>query len=143
MQDCWSFTCCLSWTLDHRRNVVSLSRFCRYYFGRCSSELAQLVPLPYSRGRSTRSSDRLHDFSVIIPRSYKDVYVKSFFPGTTRLWNSLSIECFPWTFDLSGLTFLWFDLSGLTLRFELFCDSFSCNSVPLSDCSALHGVNPN
>ena len=27
--------------------------FYRYYFGRCSSELAQLVPLPYSRGRST------------------------------------------------------------------------------------------
>ena len=39
--------------LAHRRNVVSLSLFYRYYFGRCSSELAQLVPLPYSRGRST------------------------------------------------------------------------------------------
>ena len=31
--------------LDHRRNVASLSLFYRYYFGRCSSELAQLVPL--------------------------------------------------------------------------------------------------
>ena len=48
--------------LAHRRNVASLSLFYRYYFGRCSSELAQLVPLPYSRGRSTRYSDRLHDF---------------------------------------------------------------------------------
>ena len=27
-----------------------LSLFCRYYCGRCSSELAQLVPLPFSRG---------------------------------------------------------------------------------------------
>ena len=35
----------------HRRNVASLSLLCRNYFGRCSSELAQLVPLPYSRGR--------------------------------------------------------------------------------------------
>ena len=34
--------------LTHRRNVTSLSLFYRYYFGRCSSELAQLVPLPYS-----------------------------------------------------------------------------------------------
>ena len=50
--------------LTHRRNVASLSLFCRYYFGRCSSELAQLVPLPFSRGRSTRYSERLHDFSV-------------------------------------------------------------------------------
>ena len=53
--------------LAHRRNVASLSFFYSYYFGRCLSELAQLVPLPYSRGKSTRYSDRLHDFSVTIP----------------------------------------------------------------------------
>ena len=34
--------------LAHCRNVASLSLFYRYYFGRCSSELAELVPLPYS-----------------------------------------------------------------------------------------------
>ena len=34
--------------LAHRRNVASLSLFYRYYFGRCFSELAQLVPLPFS-----------------------------------------------------------------------------------------------
>ena len=88
--------------LAHWRNVASLSLFYRYYFGRCSSELAQLVPLPYSRGRSTRYSNRLHDFSVTIPRCYEDVYVNSFFPHTARLWNSLPIQCFPLTYDLSG-----------------------------------------
>ena len=77
--------------LAHRRNVASLSLFYRYYFGRFPSELAELVPLPYSRGRSTRYSDRLNDFSVTIPRCYKDVYVNSFFPRTARLWNSLPI----------------------------------------------------
>ena len=71
--------------LTHRQNVASLCLFYRYYFGRCSSELAQLVPLPFSRGRSTRYSDRLHDFSVTIPRCYKDVYVNNFFPRTARL----------------------------------------------------------
>ena len=54
-----------------RRNVASLSLFYRYYFGRCSSELAQLVPLPYSRARSTRYSDRFYDFSVTFPRFCK------------------------------------------------------------------------
>ena len=88
--------------LAHRRNVASLSLFYRYYFGRCSAELAELVPLPFSRGRSTRCSDRLHDFSVTIPRCYRDVYVNSFFPHMARLWNSLPIECFPLTYDLSG-----------------------------------------
>ena len=46
----------------HRRNVASLSLFYSYYFGRYSSELAQLFPLPLSRRRSTRYSDRLLDF---------------------------------------------------------------------------------
>ena len=34
--------------LAHCRNVASSSLFCRYYFGRCFSELVQLVPLPFS-----------------------------------------------------------------------------------------------
>ena len=102
MQDCWSFTCCFSGTLAHCQNVASLSLFYRYYFGRCFSELAQLVPLLFSRGKYTRYSDILHDFSINIPRYYKDVYVNSFFPCTAKLWNSLPIKCFPLTYDLSG-----------------------------------------
>ena len=38
----------LAHPLAHRRNVVSLSIFYRHHFGRCSSELAELVLLPYS-----------------------------------------------------------------------------------------------
>ena len=39
--------------LAHCRYVANLSLFYRYYFGtgRCSSELAQLVPHPYSHNR--------------------------------------------------------------------------------------------
>ena len=65
--------------LTHCRNVTSLSIFYRYYFARFSCKLAQLVPF---RGRSTRCSDRLHDFSVTVRRCYKDVYVSSFFPSS-------------------------------------------------------------
>ena len=70
--------------LADRQKVASLSFFYRYYFGRCSSELTQLVPLPFSRGK-TCYSDRLHDFSVTIPRCYRDVYVNSFSPHAARL----------------------------------------------------------
>ena len=86
--------------LVHCRNVASLSAFYKYYFDRCSSELAQLVPPPFSGGKSTRYSDRLHDFSATTPRCY---YVNSFFPRTARLWNSLPIECFPLTYDINGI----------------------------------------
>ena len=88
--------------LAYPRNVDSLSLFYRYYFGRCSSQLAELVPLPFSQGRSTCYSDRLHDFSVTIPRCYKGVYINCFFPRTAKLWNSLPMECFPLTYELSG-----------------------------------------
>ena len=92
--------------LAHRLNVASLSLLYRYYFDRCSSELAQLVPLPFSRVRSTWYSDRLHDFSVHIPRCYKGVHlVNSFFPHIARLWNSLPIEYFLLTYNLNGFKF--------------------------------------
>ena len=39
--------------LAHRRYVASISLFYGYYFARCSSERAQLVPLPSSRGKCT------------------------------------------------------------------------------------------
>ena len=47
--------------LTHRRNVASLSFFCRYYFGEWSSKLAELVSLPSSLG-PTCYSHRSHDF---------------------------------------------------------------------------------
>ena len=48
--------------LAHRRIVASFSLFYRYYIGLWPSELAQLVPLRFYPGRSTRYSDRLHDY---------------------------------------------------------------------------------
>ena len=44
-----------------------------------------VVPLPYFRPRSARHSDRLHNFSVSIPRCYKNVNANSFFPPTAQL----------------------------------------------------------
>ena len=88
--------------LTHRQDVANLNLFYRYCFGRCLSELAKLVPLSYSGGRSTRYSDWLHHFSVTIHRCYKGVYVNRFFLHTAKLWNSLATECFPLTFDLSS-----------------------------------------
>ena len=102
--------------LAHLRNKASLCLFYRYYFGRCSYELVQLVPLPYSRGRSTRYSDGFQNFSVTTPR-YQDVYVDSFFTHTRRHWNFVPIDCFPLTHDLNGFK------SGIN-RHLLCVDSF-------------------
>ena len=73
----------------------------KYYFGRYSSELAKLVPLPYSHRKPTPYSDRLHDF----PWCYKDDHVNSFFPATFGLCNSVPTECFSLTCDLNDHKF--------------------------------------
>ena len=43
-------------------NIIILSFFYRYCFCRCSSELAELFPLPLSSDRSTHYFSWLHDF---------------------------------------------------------------------------------
>ena len=133
-----SLAACLK-RLAHRRIVASLSLFYRYYFGRCSSELAQLVPFPFSRWRSTLYSDRLHDFSVTIPSCYKDGCVNSFFPRTARLWNSLPKECFPLTYDVSGFKSR---INRHLLAVHSFLTDFLYAVIFLCS-SALRGVNLN
>ena len=68
------------------RTVVPSLAFSLVHLFICSSELAQLVPLPHYWGRSTCYSDRLHGFSVTIPKCYKDDYVRYvIFPVFTRV----------------------------------------------------------
>ena len=76
------------------QNLASLNLSYRYYSGKCSFGLADLILVLYFCRESTC---QVAWFSVDIPRCYKDVYVNSSFPGTARLWNSLSAESFPLT----------------------------------------------
>ena len=90
--------------LAHRHNIVSLSLFYRYYFGRCSFELTEVVPLPCSHARSTRYSNKSH-FSVTIPTCYKDVCINISTNSFRLQLDSgilfLKVLCFD--FDLNGL----------------------------------------
>ena len=52
-------------SLAHCWNVASLNLFYRYYFGRCSSGPAELVPLLYSQGRSIHF--HINSTTVITP----------------------------------------------------------------------------
>ena len=81
------------------RNAASLRLFYRHYFGRFSSELAQMVPLHHFRGRPIRHSDRLHDFSVTIPRCFKVDLLPA--PVDSVGILCLYSECFPLNYDRS------------------------------------------
>ena len=87
--------------MAHRQNVASLNLFYRYYFGRCSSKVAKMVPFPYSHGRSICYCNSYHHFLVAIPRFYKDFYINNLFLHTARLWNFLSVDWPLLTYNLS------------------------------------------
>ena len=134
----------------HHQHLAISTLFYRHNVGRCSFELAELVPFPYSCDRSTCYSNRLHDFSVIIPRAFKNFCVNSFFPCTARIF--LSVEAFPLTSDPNGFkskvnNYLFslgsFFQSNLPISFLFFSLSFSCKFMSCSGSSALLGLNPN
>ena len=88
-------------SLEHRRNVASLSLFYKYFHGHCSRDLSDLVPSVKSFARSTRLASASHPFTVEIPHG-KVFYSRSFFPRTATLWNSLPNSCFPPTYNLQA-----------------------------------------
>ena len=132
--------------LAHRQNVASLSLFYKYYFVICSCELAQLVPLPFSRRRSTRYSDRLHVFSGTIHRCLCQLFLSSH----SKTLEFSAYRMLPLTYDLNGFKSR-FNTHLLTvgsfatdlLYALIFLCFFFCNSMPCSGCLALCGVNPN
>ena len=88
-------------SLVHRRHMASLSFFYRYYFAKCSSELAQLVPLHFSRGVPLLilidSMNFLLPFLNIKRTSMSTIpFFAKLGPG-----YSLPIECFSLTYDLN------------------------------------------
>ena len=86
--------------LSHRRSVASLCLFFRYFHGKCSTSLSNLVPPVRVFERRTRLSACSHPYTVAVPRCRTKSYSSSFFPRTASLWNSLPGACFPSSFDL-------------------------------------------
>ena len=54
-------------SLTHRRLVVDLSTFYRYFYGHCSLEIKNIIPGPVRRVRTSRNSTESHPFQVTLP----------------------------------------------------------------------------
>ena len=101
---------------------------------------------PFPRGMSTPYSETLPDFSVTIPRCYKDIYVNSLFPHTSMLWNSLSAKCFPLKYILNGLksllTHRYSDQEGNGFQFSKFSQKMDIESFPIKSEDFVTGYAP-
>ena len=89
--------------ISHRRDVASLSLFYKYYYGKYSSEIADLIPPKRITVRSIRFSEQIHRHTVNSPMcSPSKFYQSSLFPCTAALRNSLTNEYFPPDYDLTA-----------------------------------------
>ena len=143
----------LQW-LCHRlaktRKIPLESSYCRVYLSITCFVFYLTLPLPDEAICDTsilfNSVFSMHDFSVTIPRCYKDVYVNNFFHRIARLWNSWSAEYSSLNYNLNGFhsrvstNLLPFSFS---ICFPTFSFSVICNSMPCSGCYVLRGVSPN
>ena len=88
--------------LSHRWDIASISLFYKYYYGKCSSELVNLVPPKRVTVRSTCFSEQMHRRTINSPLCSTKFYQSSIFPCTAALWNSLTNECYPPDYDLTA-----------------------------------------
>ena len=144
MQDCSSFPCCLSWTLLHRRNVASLSFF----------NLVITLANVHLNWLNWFHFLILEEGGLLVILIDCMIFLLPFMDVARMSMSTVNrilclIECFRLTYDLSGLKFR-INRHSLSVGFfwtdflyALFFLFFSCNSIPYSDVSTLHGVNPN
>ena len=86
--------------LSQRHDVASLSFFYRYFHGRCSDALHQMVPPLKKFGRRTWLVNISHQYLLDIPKVKSKFHSQSFFPRTAVIWNSLPKSCFPDIYNL-------------------------------------------
>ena len=88
--------------LQLRRDVGDLSLFYRYFNGRCSAEIAGMIPRVVVPKRCTRQSSQSHCFTVELKTNRTKQFDCSFIPRASRLWNSLPQEVFPDSFNMQS-----------------------------------------
>ena len=84
--------------------------FYRCYFEQCSSKLAEFALLSYPHRKSSRCSDKFHEFSFTIPRCYKDVLQVQELIVSFCLWavsNQLCYVFFSLSSSFSCSSFQW------------------------------------
>nr|CAI5857045.1 unnamed protein product [Callosobruchus analis] len=87
-------------SLEHRRRVAALSLFYRFYHGRCSRELSQIITPKAVRKKYTREALCAHPYQVEVATPRTSLLQHSFFWRTSTPWNELPGNLFPDDYSL-------------------------------------------
>jgi len=111
-------------SLSHRRLVVDLSIFYRYFHGHCCQDIKNIIPDSMRRVRTTRNSTYSHPFQVTLPNPQTLSHKSSFIPRTIHLWNHPILFLNPTIFHLLNLTLTNLILSPFLLKRPLIFSVF-------------------
>ena len=77
-------------SLQHRREVAAIKVLYKMHTSHCPRDLQELLPCPYTSGRTTRASSSMPNHALAMPHAKTSTLDRTFLHSAIRIWNALS-----------------------------------------------------
>ena len=75
--------------LKHRREVAAVTVLYKMHSSHCPRDLQELLPCPYTSGRTTRASSSMPNHALAMPHAKTSTLDRTFLHSAIRIWNAL------------------------------------------------------
>ena len=76
-------------SLQHRREVATVTVLYKMHTSRCPRDLQELLPRPYTSGRTTGASSSMPNHALAMPHAKTSTLHTTFLHSAIRIWNAL------------------------------------------------------
>ena len=76
-------------SLQHRREVAAVTVLYKMHTSHCPRDLQELLPCPYTSGRTTRASSSMANHALAMPHAKTSTLDRTFLHSAVRIWNAL------------------------------------------------------
>ena len=76
-------------SLQHRREVAAVTVLYKMHTSHCPRDLQELLPCPYTSGRTTRASSSMPNHALAMPHAKTSTLDRTFLHSAIRIWNAL------------------------------------------------------
>ena len=76
-------------SLQHRREVAAVTVLYKMHTSHCPRDLQELLPCPYTSGRTTRASSTMTTHALAMPHAKTSTLDRTFLHSAITIWNTL------------------------------------------------------
>ena len=76
-------------SLQHRREVAAVTVLYKMHNSHCPRDLQELLPCPYTSGRTTRASSSMPNHALAMPHAKTSTLDITFLHSEIMIWNAL------------------------------------------------------